>query len=441
MQDESNNEQTPHDTPKELGDSSPFPPDEEGADSGDGNGDMILLDTPRKPWDIRKEPKHPMEALLKKQGAVLAFKAGDLVEGTMVVRHGTRVFMDLGPYGIGIIYGREYYAAQDIIKGLAVGDHISAKVVELDNEEGYVELSLREAGREKQWFDLKKTMQEGAILELSVRKANSGGLILEAHGVEGFLPASQLAAKNYPRVGGGEREKIFQELQKLIGQTLKVKILDLDPKENKLIFTERGADREEIRKTLAQYAIGDVVEGEITGVVDFGAFMRFGEKGLEGLIHLSEIDWSLVENPRTVLKPGDHVKAKIIDIQGDKISLSLKRLKENPWNTVAEKYHKGDVVRGKITRLNPFGAFVQLGEEIQGLVHVSEFGSAANMNNAVRAGEEREFTVLLVDPREHRLSLGLIKGDEGETQKQETATKQEAAAEEAEAATKAEETS
>jgi len=396
---------------------SPSPSAKEGDDLSNGPEKTVGAVTvpQRSSWNtsLPKEQKHPMEILLKSPGAVLALKIGDLAEGIVVERQGTRLYVDLGAYGMGIVYGREYYAAQDIIKDLEPGSRLSGKVVELDNDEGYIELSLREAGREKQWFDLRKLMQEGTALELSVRKANSGGLILEASGVEGFLPASQLSTKNYPRVSGGDKEKIFQELQKLIGQTLRVKILDLDPQENKLIFTERGLDREEIRKSIAKYAIGDVVEGEITGVVDFGAFVGFDEKGLEGLIHLSEIDWTLVEDPRALLKPGDRVKAKIIDIQGDKISLSLKRLKENPWSTVAEKYHKGEVVQGKITKLNPFGAFVELDREIQGLVHVSEFGSAAKMKEAVKLGEEYPFRVLLIDPQEHRLSLGLVKQENG----------------------------
>lgn len=400
---------------------SPSSSEKEGDDLSNGPEKTAgAVTVPQKSsWNapLPKESKHPMEVLLKSPGAVLALKIGDLAEGAVVERQGTRLYVDLGAHGMGIVYGREYYAAQDIIKDLEPGSRLSGKVVELDNDEGYIELSLREAGREKQWFDLRKLMQEGTALELPIRKANSGGLILETSGVEGFLPASQLSTKNYPRVSGGDKEKIFQELQKLIGQTLRVKILDLDPQENKLIFTERGLDREEIRKSIAKYAIGDVVEGEITGVVDFGAFVGFDEKGLEGLIHLSEIDWTLVEDPRALLKPGDRVKAKIIDIQGDKISLSLKRLKENPWSTVAEKYHKGDVVQGKITKLNPFGAFVELDHEIQGLIHVSEFGSAAKMKETVELGQELPFRVLLIDPQEHRLSLGLVKqeSDAGET--------------------------
>lgn len=326
------------------------------------------------------------------------------------MREGNRVFVDLGASGTGIVYGREYYAAQDVIKNLKPGDVISAKVVEPDNEEGYVELSLKEAGEERRWVDLKTMMDRGEILELPVLEANRGGLILEFKGVKGFLPASQLSSQHYPRVEGGDKEKIYQELQKLAGEILKVKILDFDPKEAKLIFTERGQTSDEMLKILSKYKIGDEVEGEITGIVDFGAFIKFDdEAGPEGLIHISEIDWSLIENPRDVLSAGDKVKAKIIDIQGDKVSLSLKQLKEDPWKKISEKYHKGDTLKGRVTKFNPFGAFVEIEAGIQGLVHISEFGTESKMKEELALGNEYQFKVLLIDPVEHRMSLGMIR--------------------------------
>ena len=205
----------------------------------------------------------------------------------------------------------------------------------------------------------------------------------------------------------------------MVGMSLRVKILDLNPDESKLIFTEKGLDAEEMRKVLAGYKIGDVVEGEITGVVDFGAFMKFNEIGLEGLIHLSEIDWTLVSNPREILKPGDKVTAKIIDIQGDKISLSLKQLKNDPWINVAEKYHKDDMVKGRVTKFNPFGAFVELDPDIQGLAHISEFGTEQKMREMLTLGTIYEFKILLVDSKEHRISLGLAGKSDAERQNKE----------------------
>ena len=373
---------------------------------------------------LSKKP-HPMEALLKAFSGSMFLKPNDIIEGVILEKRGGRLFVDLGLNGAGIVYGKEYMAALDVIKGLNRGDRVSAKVVEVDNEEGYVELSLQEAGKEKRWVDLKKMMIEATLVDLAIKKANTGGLILELSGVEGFLPASQLSFKHYPRVEGGDKERIFQELQKMVGMVLRVKILDLNPDENKLIFTEKGLDADEMRKVLAGYSVGDVVEGEITGVVDFGAFMKFNDIGLEGLIHLSEIDWTLVSNPREILKPGDKVSAKIIDIQGDKISLSLKQLKNDPWMKVAEKYHKDDMVKGKVTKFNPFGAFVELDPDIQGLAHISEFGTEQKMRELLALGTSYEFKILLVDSKEHRISLGLADSPRSEKQNKEESEKTE----------------
>lgn len=361
-----------------------------------------------------QEPRHPMETILR-NNSVSFVKIGDIVEGTVIEKKGGKLFIDLGAWGVGVVYGREYYAAEELVKAMSPGDQVSAKVVDLDNEEGYKELSLQEAGREKRWLDLKKMKDENTVLELPVQKANTGGLILHLSGIEGFLPASQLSSKNYPRVDGGDKDKIYQELQKLVGKPIKVRVLDIDPHENKLIFTEKGLSQDAIHARVSRYKVGDIVEGTITGVVDFGAFMKFGEEetgeetGLEGLIHLSEIDWSLIENPREVLTSGDHVRAKIIEIQGDKISLSLKQLKEDPWSKVADTYHKGDEIIGMVTRLNPFGAFVEVAKDIQGLAHVSEFGSEKHMAEVLKVGEKYSFQILLVEPKDHRMSLGMGK--------------------------------
>lgn len=354
--------------------------------------------------------REPMETLLR-SGALLIFpKIGELVEGAVLEKKGTKLFVDLGVRGTGIVFGREYYAAQDIIKELKPGDLITAKVVEADNEDGFVELSLKEAGEERRWVEIRGAMQKDEPLELLVVEANKGGILLEYKGLRGFLPASQLSSKHYPRVEG-DKEKILQELKKLIGETIKVKVIDANPRENKLIFSEKDFEVGEMRSLLANFKVGDVVAGEITGVVEFGAFVKFGE-GLEGLIHISEIDWGLVGNPRDVFKVGDKVEAKIIDIHGDKVSLSLKQLKEDPWKKVAENHKKGDIVRGKVTKLNPFGAFVEVSPNVQGLLHVSELGSGRKMEDALGVGQEYDFKILLIEPKEHRMSLGLV-GSEG----------------------------
>lgn len=374
----------------------------------------------RKVAAVRSVEKasHPMELLFKTGTGIVFPKIGAAVEGAVLGKENAQLFVDLGAMGVGVVYGREYSAAQNMIKGMRPGDTVSGKVVDIDNERGYIELSLQEAGNEKLWSELKRMRIEDTTLELPVKKANTGGLILEYAGIEGFMPTSQLSLEHYPRVEGGDKEKIFKELQKLIGKTLQVKIFDLNPDESKLIFSEKWRDEEEVRRTLAQYKVGDAVEGTITGVVDFGAFMKIKDTELEGLIHLSEIDWTLVENPRNVVKVGDAVKAKIIDIQGDKVSLSLKQLKEDPWLKLAERYQKGAALKGKVTKFNPFGAFVHVEDGVQGLIHVSEFGTEAEMKKALTVGNEYMFTVLLFDSKEHKMYLSMAKEHNSEEKKE-----------------------
>lgn len=363
--------------------------------------------TAERPQAVLLQKRHPMETLLKSGGLALP-RPGEIAEGSVLEKKGGVLFVDLGVKGMGIVYGREYKAAEDIIKPLEPGDAVNAKIVELDNDEGYIELSLKEAGDEKRWVRLKALRDSGEALELKVIEANRGGLMIELEGVKGFLPASQLSIKNYPRVEGGDKERILQELQKLAGTTLRVKVMDADPREQKLIFSEKGVASEESKAALAKYRAGDIVEGEVTGVVDFGAFVRFGET-LEGLIHISEIDWTLIEDPRSVLKPGERVRVKILDLQNGKIALSLKALKEDPWVKIAEQYKKGDVVKAVITRLTSFGAFAEIAPHIQGLVHVSEFGSLQKLQDALKIGETYDLGIILIDPKEHRMSLGMAR--------------------------------
>ena len=348
-----------------------------------------------------------MESALRTKGNIFNIvKVGDIIEGTILEKHGSRIFINLGPRGTGIIYGREYYEAQDLLKNMEPGTTLLAKVIEPDNEEGYIELSIKEAGREKNWQDIKDIMESSTPLTLKVLDVNKGGLIIEYKGVKGFLPVSQLSSKNYPRVPGGDKERIYEELKKFLGTELTVKIIDVNPIEEKLIFSEKSNESAKIQEKLSKYTVGDTIDGEVTGIVNFGAFVTFDE-GLEGLVHISEIDWQLIENPGDVLKIGEKVKAKIIEIGGEKISLSLKALKEDPWTHVNEKFHKGDLIKGTVVKYNSFGAFVKLDAEIQGLLHISEFGTEAKMREDIKLNKEYEFKILSIDAREHRLALGI----------------------------------
>ena len=372
-----------------------------------------------------------MKELMEKENLTRPPKVGEIVEGKIIARAAGAIYLDLGPIGTGIIYGREFYEAKEQLKGLKIGDTLFAKIIELENEEGFRELSVSGASKELTWNSLEQKKEQGETQRVKILGANKGGLLTEISGIPAFLPVSQLSAEHYPRVEGGETLKILKELQKFIGETLEVKIFDLSPAEGKLILSEKSKETEKIKEILKNYRIGDVVEGTITGITDFGAFLKFareevGPEFVEGLIHISELDWKIIEDPAEIVKVGDKVRAKIIDITDDKVSLSLKALKRDPWIDIEKKYKKGDVVLGKVTKFNPFGAFVQLslysreeigtsrlaeGEdrpEIQGLCHISEFGTRSKMEEKLAIGKEYNFQILEIRPQEHRMSLKLI---------------------------------
>jgi len=342
---------------------------------------------------------------------------GATIEGKVVARDRSSIFIDLGIHGTGIIYGREFYSVKDVIKNLEIGDKVYAKIVELENDEGYRELSLRDATKEISWTRLKELKESGQIVTVKVTGVNKGGLLTSLDGIQAFLPVSQLAAEHYPRVIDADKQKILKELQKFIGKTLEVKVLDLLAEENKLILSEKAKSEEKTKEVLKNYKKGDIVEGEITGIADFGAFIKFAsspekedanDDGIEGLIHISELDWQLVENPAEVVKVGETVKAQIININNNQVFLSLKALKTNPWEEIEKQYKKGDVIKGKVTKFSTFGAFVEIKPKIRGLCHISEFESKEKMEEQMKVGETYDFQVLLIEPKEHRMSLKLV---------------------------------
>ena len=342
------------------------------------------------------------------QNSIKTPKIGDIVQGEIIGKGKSSVFLSLGNWGTGIVFGKEFNDAKSKIKGLKTGDTVFAKVMDLENDEGYIELSLTQAGKELAWDTLKKQKEKDESLIVKITGANKGGLLAEVSNISAFLPVSQLSPENYPKVEGGDNQKILQALQKFIGQDMEVKVFDLDQKEEKLILSEKAKETGKIKEILKNYKEGDTVEGEITGVVEFGAFVKFGPEELEGLIHISELDWQLIEDPAELVKVGQKVKAKIIDIANDKISLSLKALKKDPWENIGEKYKKGDIIKGKVTKFNSFGAFVQLSSKIQGLCHISEFGSQENMEKLLKIGDKKDFEVISIEPKEHRMSLKLV---------------------------------
>ncbi len=352
----------------------------------------------------------PLVDLLKAIPGFTIVKTGDLVEATFIEKVRKEAYFVIGATGTGIVYGVEFSNASDILKNLKPGDRVSAKVVDAENGDGYVELSLAEAGLQKSWEAVKGLKERGEIVAVKITGANSGGLLTEVEGIKAFMPVSQLATDHYPRVEDGDRGKILDELKKLVGVELKAKVLDFKPRAKKLILSERESVEENTAELLKGYKIGDIVDGIVSGVADFGAFMKFAmNPQIEGLIHISELDHRLIENPKEVVKIGDAVKAKIIDLKDGRVSLSLKALKPDPWALVEERYRAGAEVLGTVTRFNPFGAFVALDSDIQGLIHVSEFGGVPEMQKAIEVGKAYTFRIEIVKAAEKRIILKLKK--------------------------------
>lgn len=341
------------------------------------------------------------------QSAPKRLKPQDDVEGTVVSIKKSAIYIDLGIYGVGIIYGAEFIQARDVIKKINIGDSIKSKVIEAENENGHVELSLKEAKQAAMWSDADEAIKSKTVFDLVIKEANKGGLILDWQGVAGFLPASQLKNENYPRVMDGDKDKILRELKKLIGKRISVCVIGAMPKEGKLIFSEKDVDGQEKTEMVGKYSVDDEVEGKITGVVEFGAFVELGD-GLEGLIHISEMSWSLIDDPKTLFKVGDTVKAKIIEIKDGKVSLSVKGLTINPWLEAEKKFKKGDVVKGVVIKFNKHGALASINEGVAGLVHISEFPSEEKMKETLGLGKVYDFAITFFEPKEQRMTLTYI---------------------------------
>ncbi len=332
---------------------------------------------------------------------------GDLVEGSVINIEKAAVYVNLAPFGTGIIYGREFIIARDIIKKINIGDVIAAKIVDTDNKDGYIELSLKEARQALIWSEAETAINNKTILDLPIIEANKGGLIIQWQGIAGFLPASQLKTEHYPRVNDGDKDKILEELKKLVGQRISVSIISALPKEGKLIFSEKSPEQKDKERIIGKYKVDDEVQGVVTGIVDFGVFVKI-EEGLEGLVHISEIDWSLVEDPRALFKVGQKVSVKIIEIKEGKISLSMKALKENPWVEAGKKYKKDMQVQGVIIKFNKHGALASIEEGIAGLVHISEFGTEEKLRKTLELGKNYNFKITLFDAKEQKMTLSFV---------------------------------
>ena len=354
---------------------------------------------------LMADAKITMDDLLAQAGDnVKQLTVGETVDGTVLSVKKHEILIDLGPLGVGLVPRREV----SLSKNYNVGDSVIASVIDTELEDGYSLLSLRKAAKDRGWDEVMAKLESGEIITVVPYDANLGGLLVEYEGIRGFLPVSQLSAEHYPRVGSSDKDEILQRLNSLVKKDIKARILDADRKANKLIFSEKEAVKEGLAERFQKLAIGDTVTGVVTGVVDFGVFVNV--EGIEGLIHISEISWERVNNPSDYVKVGQTIEAKIIAIDKERLSLSMKQLTKDPWLDEVEQFKPGEKVEGTVTRITPFGAFVQLSPAVEALVHVSELGGdGTDPEKVFTLNERKEFTVLDIDKENRKISLSLGK--------------------------------
>jgi len=336
-------------------------------------------------------------------------KLGDLIEGMVIEIGRNEIYLDINGLTTGVVRGPELFDESGEFSNLKKKDKISATVIELENEKGLVELSFRHASHKKAWNRLEDIAKGENSLLVKIIEANKGGLIIRNGKIQGFLPVSQLKPEHYPRVNDGDKNKILEKLKKFINKEMPVKIITIDEKNGKLIVSEKEVGPDKKSFVHKNYKIGDVVKGKISGLVDFGIFVTF-DKNQEGLVHISELAWQRIDHPQDVVKVGEEIKAEIIGITDDgKISLSIRRLLKDPWSTVKKKYKIGQEVKGKILKINPFGLFVELDENIHGLAHISELSKAPikDISKVAKEGDTLNFKIVSIEPEDHRLGLSL----------------------------------
>lgn len=358
-----------------------------------------------KPAKKTKTDENSMKSLMEELGDdILPFVEGDMVEAKVLAVGGNRIWVDVMGQSLGFIPEKEITTKS----GLSKGDSVFASVISMDSEEGNVVLSMKRADREKYWLEMQQKFDSGEPISVQIVDANKGGLMTDTGGIQGFLPVSQLSPANYPRVSGGDKDEILNRLRQFIGTELMVKVINCDKENNKLIFSEKAVRAEEVKTKIDKYKVGDKVTGKVTGVVDFGLFVSLDPQ-IEGLVHISEISWSRVSDLSKLYKVGDEVHIMIIGVDEGKISLSVKRLLKDPWVEAASKFKVGSDVSGTVTKITPFGAFVSLGDDIDGLVHVSELSEehVVDPGEIVDLGKEYKFRVISIEPESHRLGLSL----------------------------------
>lgn len=362
-----------------------------------------------------------MEGLLDSHSPEYAsLRRGDVVDGVVVRVDRDEVLVDIGVKSEAIVPANETGApSHDPTRMLKVGDAVVAYVLQPEDAEGHVILSLTRAREERGWRLLQKVFDDGETLEAEVVEHNKGGLIVNVHGVRGFVPLSQIVDL---KRSGAPDEPVENRLASMRGRELLLKVIEMNRRRNRLILSERAAVQErrarEKERLLTELQEGEVRHGRVASLADFGAFVDIG--GADGLIHLSELTWGQVTHPSQVLKVGDEIDVFVVGVDREKkkIALSLKRLQAEPWTQVSERYTIGQVVQGRITKLAPFGAFAEIDEGVEGLIHISELADEriTHPKNVIKEGDVVPLRIIRIDAERHRLGLSLRQAQEDETE-------------------------
>jgi small subunit ribosomal protein S1 len=339
---------------------------------------------------------------------------GDVIEGTIVRVDPDEVLVDIGLKSEGVVSGRELGPA-DEAKSLKVGETVLVSVLMPETPEGHAVLSIRRAKMEKSWRLAEQIMQDNEIIEAEVIDHNKGGLLVNVHGLRGFVPISQVLGlrRESGERGDSSEDELTQKLAEMMRRSLTLKIIELNRNRNRLILSERAAAQETRAKNkdilLEELQIGQVRKGRVSNLCSFGAFVDLG--GADGLIHISQLSWGHLNHPNQVLHVGDEVDVYVLGVDPvkKKIALSLKRAQADPWDTIEERYQVGQLVQGTITKITSFGAFARVEDGVEGLAHVSELSNQhiTNPKEIVKEGDDREFQVIHIDGKKRRLGLSL----------------------------------
>ncbi len=346
------------------------------------------------------------QELFEKSPEIQYPKEGEVISGTIEKIEKKNILVNVNNQFTGLVVSKELGNSVDF-DALEGGQPIDVMVLGDSIERGLLILSLKRANQIKSLNALNSNFESGEVMTVRASEANKWGLLVDIDGLKGFIPVSQLTPLHYPRVEGADPEKILEHLESLLTVDFKVRVINVDDGGKKIIFSEKAAMEEQRTKALETLKQGDVVEGVVSGILSYGLFVTFD--GLEGLVHVSEIDWGHVNNPGKFAKVGMKVKVKVIWLDSEKISLSIKQLKDNPWDVLSKKVKTGDTIKAPISRISQFGAFMDLDGGIQGLIHLSEIshGVVKDIREHVKVGEEVTAKIINFEPQKKRIGLSL----------------------------------